>query len=85
MTDPNLEKIANTNIVDLEKGFLGKTITQASSYLHHMYGLYNRDKRIIELANFTEAIQLMSDKLKIKKNNEETDNGKKQQQKQRRV
>ena len=37
MTDPNLEKIVNSNIRDIEKGSLGRTITQASSYLAVSY------------------------------------------------
>ena len=81
MTDPNLEKIVNTNIRDIEKGFLGKTIVQASSYLHNMYGFYDRDRREIELSDFIESLKVLSDRLKIKKSN---DNGVKNvQQKQR--
>ena len=82
MTDPNLEKIVNSNIRDIEKGSLGRTITQASSYLDYLYGYHNRDKRKIELSEFIEELKLVSDKLKIKKlNNGEPKNGKRQQQK----
>jgi hypothetical protein len=80
MTDPNLEKIVNNNILDIEKGFLGRTITQASSYLDYVYGYHNRDKRKIELSDFVEALKLTSDRLKIKKSN---DNGVKNVPKQR--
>lgn len=81
MTDPNLEKIVNTNIRDIEKGHLGRTIVQASSYLDNIYGFYNRDKRERELSEFIDSLKILSDTLKIKKLNEgEPKNGKRQQQ-----
>ena len=81
MTDPNLEKIVNDNIKDIERGFLGRTITQVSSYLDYMYGYHNRDKRKIELSDFIESLKLLSDRLKIKKSNEDgLNNGQGRQQ-----
>jgi hypothetical protein len=84
MNDPNLEKIVNNNIADIQKGFLGKTITQVSSYLDHMYGFHNRDKRKIELSNFIESLKVMSDRMKIKKSNDNGDKDVQGQEKQRR-
>ena len=66
--EPNLEKILNSNIKDIQKGYLGKTIAQASSYLDYMYGYHNRDKRKIELSNFIEELKLISNKYKLMKN-----------------
>ena len=37
MTDPNLEKIIEANIKDIENDELGLTLAQASSYLDYIY------------------------------------------------
>ena len=66
MKDPNLRKIIETNILEIQKNNLGTAITQASSYLDYIYKYKNRDKRKIELNNFVEEVKLLSNKLRIK-------------------
>jgi hypothetical protein len=67
MTDPNLQKIVDSNIEEIEKGNIGKTITHVSGYLDYIYGYHNRDKRRIELTQFIDQLKLLSDSLKLKK------------------
>tara|TARA_Y100000310_G_scaffold17474_2_gene17293 strand:- start:29 stop:298 length:270 start_codon:yes stop_codon:yes gene_type:complete len=67
MTDPNLQKIVDSNIEEIEKGNIGKTITHVSGYLDYIYGYHNRDKRKIELTQFIDQLKLLSDSLKLKK------------------
>ena len=85
MTDPNLQKIVDSNIEEIEKGNIGKTITHASGYLDYIYGYHNRDKRKIELTQFIDQLKLLSDSLKLKKlsNGENNVHGQQRQQKRR--
>ena len=65
MSDPNLNKIVDTNIKDIKQGILGTTITQVSSYLDYIYGYHNRDKRKKELDDFIYELKLLSDQFKL--------------------
>jgi len=66
MTDPNLEKIIENNIKDIEKDELGLTIAQASSYLNYIYKNQNLNKKKIELDSFVQKIKDLANYFKIK-------------------
>ncbi|MAG39572.1 hypothetical protein CMI41_01210 [Candidatus Pacearchaeota archaeon] len=66
MTDPNLEKIIEANIKDIENDELGLTLAQASSYLDYIYRYERRDRRKIELERFTEKIKNLANFFKNK-------------------
>jgi len=67
MNDPNLNKILQNNLKQIQKdGKIGKAHAQASSYLDYMYGFHNRDKRKIELDQFVEKLKDLSNESKMK-------------------
>jgi len=84
MTDPNLQKIVDSNMEEIEKGNIGKTITHVSGYLDYIYGYHNRDKRRIELTEFIDQLKLLSDSLKLQKMKSGENHVKKRQQRQKR-
>ena len=83
MTDPNLVKIIESNVEEIEKGNIGRTITHASSYLDYIYGYNNRDKRKIELTQFIEKLKLLANSLKLKKINNGVENVQKRKRQQK--
>ena len=65
--DPNLQRIIDHNIENIEKDSLGTVIVQANSYLEFIYFNKSQFKKEQELDNFIEEIKILSNKFKLKK------------------
>jgi len=65
--DPNLQRIIEHNVENIQKDNLGTVIVQANSYLEFVHLNKDKNKKQQELDKFIEEIKVMSNKFKLKK------------------